>query len=96
MGTARRLQNFAERIITQSKIMKNKNIFRIALVTAFILLPPLVAMQFTDEVAWNLFDFASAGTLLFGSTSDRIGVYPHKTLYKRNGSFLGILVERER
>ena len=47
--------------------MKNKNIIRIALVTAFILLMPLVAMQFSAEVDWNLFDFVVAGTLLFGS-----------------------------
>lgn len=47
--------------------MKNKNIIRIALVTAFILLVPLVAMQFTDEVVWTLIDFVTAGVLLFGS-----------------------------
>ncbi|MBU4404821.1 MAG: hypothetical protein KKG79_04320 [Acidobacteria bacterium] len=35
--------------------------------TAFILLLPLLAMQFTDEVAWDLADFAVAGTLLFGT-----------------------------
>ena len=46
---------------------KNKNIIRIARVTAFILLLPLVAMQFTDDVDWSLFDFAFAGALLFGS-----------------------------
>jgi hypothetical protein len=48
-------------------IMKNKNIIRIALVTAFLLLLPLLAMQFTDEVDWNLSDFIVAGTLLFGA-----------------------------
>ena len=47
--------------------MKRTNIFHIALVTAFILLIPLAAMQFTAEVNWSLFDFAVAGALLFGS-----------------------------
>ncbi len=45
----------------------NKNIIRMALVTGFILLIPLVAMQFTDEVDWSLGDFVVAGVLLFGS-----------------------------
>lgn len=47
--------------------MKNKNIIRIALATAFLLLIPLVAMQFDSGVNWNLFDFVVAGVLLFGS-----------------------------
>jgi hypothetical protein len=47
--------------------MQNKNLIRIALATAFILLLPLVAMQFTDEVAWGLTDFVVAGVLLFGT-----------------------------
>ena len=38
-----------------------------AIIVAFILLVPLVAMQFTDEVVWTLSDFVVAGVLLFGS-----------------------------
>ena len=48
-------------------IMQNKSIIRIALATAFILLLPLLAMQLTDEVVWDLTDFAVAGVLLFGA-----------------------------
>lgn len=48
-------------------IMQSKNSIRITLATAFILLLPLLAMQFTDEVVWNLTDFAVAGTLLIGT-----------------------------
>lgn len=39
----------------------------IAIVTVLVLLVPLVAMQFTDEVVWGLSDFGVAGFLLFGS-----------------------------
>ena len=40
---------------------------RIVLTTALILLLPLIAMRFTDEVIWNLADFAVAGVLLIGA-----------------------------
>ena len=36
-------------------------------VAALILLLPLVAMQFTDEVNWDVADFAFAGALLIGT-----------------------------
>jgi len=48
-------------------IMQKKIILRIALATAFVLLLPLLAMEFTDEVVWDLADFAVAGALLFGA-----------------------------
>lgn len=39
----------------------------LALATSVLLLIPLTAMQFTDEVVWTLSDFVVAGTLLFGT-----------------------------
>jgi hypothetical protein len=47
-------------------IMENKVFIWIGLATAFILLLPFLAMQFSDEAAWSLFDFITAGVLLFG------------------------------
>jgi predicted membrane channel-forming protein YqfA (hemolysin III family) len=38
-----------------------------AIIVALILIVPLVAMQFTDEVNWTRSDFIVAGLLLFGS-----------------------------
>ncbi len=39
----------------------------ILLLTAFLLLIPLIAMQFTDEVKWSFFDFIIAGFLLIST-----------------------------
>jgi hypothetical protein len=54
--------NSMKHIMTQ-----NKNILYIVLAAACILLVPLIAMQFTDEVAWSPSDFAVAGVLLVGT-----------------------------
>jgi hypothetical protein len=45
----------------------HRSAVRVALVTACILLVPLVAMQITDEVDWGLADFVAAGALLAGT-----------------------------
>ncbi len=47
--------------------MQNKRLIIIVLTSAILLLIPLIAMQFTDEVNWTLFDFVVAGALLLGT-----------------------------
>ncbi len=47
--------------------MKNKRIIGVVITVALLLLIPLVAMQFTDEVNWTLMDFAAMGVLLLGT-----------------------------
>lgn len=48
-----------------------RNLFRpiasLVLTTGLLLMIPVVAMQFTDEVIWTLSDFLVAGTVLFGT-----------------------------
>jgi hypothetical protein len=48
-------------------ITQNKRLTGILLTVAFILLIPLIAMQFTDEVNWTLLDFVVMGFLLLGT-----------------------------
>lgn len=54
---------------TNNGDMLRSNAWRIGAWTfaALLLLLPLVAMQFTDEVAWDEFDFAIAAVLLLGT-----------------------------
>ena len=47
--------------------VQDKRTIGIVLAAAFILLLPLLAMQITDEVVWDLADFAVAGALLVGT-----------------------------
>lgn len=44
--------------------MQTKRLEAILLTVVLLLLVPLIAMQFTDEVNWSLFDFIVAGVLL--------------------------------
>jgi len=46
---------------------QNKRLIGIILTVALLLLIPLIAKQFTDEVKWTSFDFIVAGVLLFGT-----------------------------
>lgn len=48
-------------------IKRNKRLFGILLTVALLLLIPLIAMQFTGEVKWTVFDFVVAGVLLLGT-----------------------------
>ena len=45
----------------------NKRLTAIVVAVAFLLLIPLVAMQFTNEVKWTLSDFGVAAFLLLGT-----------------------------
>ena len=50
-------------------IMQNKVFLWLAMGTAFILSLPLIAMQFTSEVDWEMGDFIIIGVLIFGMGS---------------------------
>lgn len=44
---------------------KFKTVLIVFAIILILLLIPLLAMQFTDEVHWTVFDFSVAGVLLF-------------------------------
>ncbi len=48
-------------------MIQSKDLSKIALIPALVLLVPLVAMQFTDEVVWGPGDFIVAWVLLAGA-----------------------------
>ena len=48
-------------------ITHNKRLIGIMIAIAIIMLVPLTAMQFTDEVDWSLPDFVVMGVLLLGT-----------------------------
>ncbi|MCZ6594655.1 MAG: hypothetical protein O6943_07060 [Bacteroidetes bacterium] len=48
-------------------IMQNKRLIGIMITVVLLLLIPLIAMQFIDEVNWTLLDFVVAGVLLLAT-----------------------------
>ncbi|TXF89083.1 hypothetical protein FUA23_12410 [Neolewinella aurantiaca] len=50
--------------MNRSSIYRNKRLAGIALSALLLLLVPLVAMQFTEEVNWSAGDFLAMGVLL--------------------------------
>lgn len=47
--------------------MKSNRLTLILIVATFLLLIPLIAMQFSEEVQWTIADFLVAGVLLYGT-----------------------------
>lgn len=46
--------------------MKNKRLIFLLAIAGLLLTIPLIAMQFTQEVNWNITDFIKMAALLFG------------------------------
>ena len=67
------------------------NIYRIAIRTLLVLSIPLVAMQFTDEVNWSLYDFVVAGLLIF-ITSIVFEHFTKKEIPQRTRIIYGIII----
>ncbi|HYD93369.1 MAG TPA: hypothetical protein VEB18_02860 [Candidatus Paceibacterota bacterium] len=64
--------------------MWTKKILRILAITIGVLLIPLVAMQFTEEVNWGLADFGTIGVLIFvaGLTYELITAKMQKAMHR--------------
>lgn len=55
---------------SESATLRSTTAFvRVAIITGLILLIPLIAMQFTDAVNWNIGDFVIMGAMLFTAGS---------------------------
>lgn len=64
--------------------VQHRRLAGIGLTVALLLLIPLIAMQFTDEVNWKLSDFAIMGSVLFGLRLlyELIARRSEKTIYR--------------
>ena len=63
----------------------------VLIVTACVLLVPLLAMQFTDEVAWTALDFVAAVILLLGSGFSYV-FFARRLGTRRQRAMLGAVV----
>jgi asparagine N-glycosylation enzyme membrane subunit Stt3 len=61
------LKNVENRKNKKVTILKNKSLTLIISIVAFLLLIPLIAMQFTNEVNWDILDFIVAAILLLST-----------------------------
>lgn len=71
--------------------MKYKYLIWIALGTALVLMIPLIAMQFTNEVMWTLSDFIFAGLLIFGTGAAYACIAAQKGAAYKGGIALALL-----
>ena len=74
---------------TNDVFMRNSVFVWIALVTGLLLLIPLIAMQFTNEVNWNSTDFVVMGFLLL-FTGSLFVLVSRKSPRRRRG-IIGIM-----
>jgi hypothetical protein len=72
-------------------MIKNKRHQLIIAIVAILLLIPFIAMQFTDEVAWTIFDFALMGGLLLG-TGFLFEFAMRKVIHTKHRIFIGIAI----
>ncbi len=63
VGNVYQLTNYNTMVLTK----QNKRLVTILTVAATLLLIPFIAMFFTKEVNWKIFDFLVAGVLLLGT-----------------------------
>jgi hypothetical protein len=81
------------RSIRTFKAMQNKRLIIILLISLALLLIPLIAMKFTDEVNWTIADFIIAGSLFVGTgLISEIVMRKVKNINNKVGLILAILI----